>query len=52
VRAVARAIASNGVAVLVPCHRVVRKDGSLGGYRWGAGRKAQLLKAETRVRER
>jgi len=38
------------VAVLVPCHRVVRKDGSVGGYRWGVGRKERLLKEETRVR--
>jgi AraC family transcriptional regulator of adaptative response/methylated-DNA-[protein]-cysteine methyltransferase len=49
-RAVARACASNAVAVLVPCHRVVRKDGSVGGYRWGVGRKERLLKEETRVR--
>ncbi len=46
VRAVARAIASNPVAVIVPCHRVVRSDGSLGGYRWGLERKEQLLEAE------
>jgi AraC family transcriptional regulator, regulatory protein of adaptative response / methylated-DNA-[protein]-cysteine methyltransferase len=45
-RAVARACASNPVAVVVPCHRVVPKDGSLGGYRWGAARKRQLLDLE------
>ena len=43
VRAVARACAANPVAVLVPCHRVVRSDGALGGYRWGMKRKEQLL---------
>jgi AraC family transcriptional regulator of adaptative response/methylated-DNA-[protein]-cysteine methyltransferase len=46
VRAVARAIASNPVAVIVPCHRVVRSDGALGGYRWGLKRKEQLLASE------
>ena len=45
-RAVARACAGNRLAVLVPCHRVVRGDGSLGGYRWGMGRKQALLDAE------
>jgi AraC family transcriptional regulator of adaptative response/methylated-DNA-[protein]-cysteine methyltransferase len=45
-RAVARACASNRVAVLVPCHRVVRGDGALGGYRWGVARKAALLARE------
>lgn len=45
-RAVARACAGNRVAVLVPCHRVVRGDGSLGGYRWGLPRKQALLEAE------
>lgn len=43
VRAVARACATNDVAVLVPCHRVLRKDGSPGGYRWGLARKRALL---------
>lgn len=47
-RAVARACASNRVAVLVPCHRIIRGDGSLGGYRWGLPRKQALLDAETR----
>jgi AraC family transcriptional regulator of adaptative response/methylated-DNA-[protein]-cysteine methyltransferase len=45
-RAVARACASNPVAIVVPCHRVVRGDGGLGGYRWGIGRKKQLLDQE------
>jgi AraC family transcriptional regulator, regulatory protein of adaptative response / methylated-DNA-[protein]-cysteine methyltransferase len=45
-RAVARACASNRVAVLIPCHRVVRGDGGLGGYRWGIARKAALLARE------
>jgi AraC family transcriptional regulator of adaptative response/methylated-DNA-[protein]-cysteine methyltransferase len=45
-RAVARACASNGIAVLVPCHRVVAHDGSLAGYKWGIQRKRRLLKKE------
>jgi AraC family transcriptional regulator of adaptative response/methylated-DNA-[protein]-cysteine methyltransferase len=45
-RAVARACASNRVALLVPCHRVVRGDGSAGGYRWGEARKRRLLEVE------
>jgi AraC family transcriptional regulator of adaptative response/methylated-DNA-[protein]-cysteine methyltransferase len=48
VRAVARACATNPVAVVVPCHRVVREDGSLGGYRWGLERKRELLEREGR----
>jgi AraC family transcriptional regulator, regulatory protein of adaptative response / methylated-DNA-[protein]-cysteine methyltransferase len=46
VRAVAHACASNRLGVLVPCHRVVRTDGSLAGYRWGLERKQALLAAE------
>jgi AraC family transcriptional regulator of adaptative response/methylated-DNA-[protein]-cysteine methyltransferase len=45
-RAVARACASNKVAVLVPCHRVIRGDGSLGGYRWGLPLKDRILRQE------
>ncbi|MDQ3811782.1 MAG: methylated-DNA--[protein]-cysteine S-methyltransferase, partial [Chloroflexota bacterium] len=45
-RAVASACASNPVAIVVPCHRVVRGDGDLGGYRWGQERKRQLLARE------
>jgi len=45
-RAVARACATNRVALLVPCHRAVREDGELGGYRWGVERKAKLLAGE------
>lgn len=47
-RAVARACATNRVAVLVPCHRVVGVGGSLTGYRWGVERKRQLLESERR----
>jgi AraC family transcriptional regulator of adaptative response/methylated-DNA-[protein]-cysteine methyltransferase len=46
VRAVARACATNPVSVLVPCHRVVRADGDLAGYRWGVARKRELLEHE------
>jgi AraC family transcriptional regulator, regulatory protein of adaptative response / methylated-DNA-[protein]-cysteine methyltransferase len=45
-RAVARACATNPVAVAIPCHRVVRQDGDLGGFRWGIRRKQQLLTLE------
>jgi len=47
VRAVARACATNPVALLIPCHRVVREDGGLGGYRWGLERKKTLLERES-----
>ena len=48
-RAVARACATNRVSVVVPCHRVVREDGGLGGYRWGVERKKALLAKERAV---
>ncbi|HSH12719.1 MAG TPA: methylated-DNA--[protein]-cysteine S-methyltransferase [Desulfurivibrionaceae bacterium] len=47
VRAVASACGRNRIGVLIPCHRVLRGDGQLGGYRWGLSRKQALLRAET-----
>ena len=51
-RAVARACATNPVCVLIPCHRVVHENGGLAGYRWGIGRKRELIEAERRNVER
>ena len=49
VRAVGRACATNPVALVIPCHRVVREDKSLGGYRWGLDRKKKLLDYERTI---
>ncbi len=49
VRAVARACATNPASVVIPCHRVVREDGHLGGYRWGLDRKRALLERESQA---
>lgn len=49
-RDVTAAIANNSVAILVPCHRVIKKDGSISGYRWGFKRKRELLAREQRYR--
>jgi AraC family transcriptional regulator, regulatory protein of adaptative response / methylated-DNA-[protein]-cysteine methyltransferase len=45
-RAVARACATNPVAIAIPCHRIIREDGTMGGYRWGIKRKEMLLEME------
>ena len=51
VRAVGRACGANAIAVAIPCHRVVRRDGDLTGYRWGIERKRELLRREAGQRE-
>jgi AraC family transcriptional regulator, regulatory protein of adaptative response / methylated-DNA-[protein]-cysteine methyltransferase len=52
IRAVARACATNPTSIVVPCHRVVREDGKLAGYRWGIERKESLLAREKELAER
>ena len=49
-REVGEACAANRLAVVVPCHRIVKKDGSISGYRWGVRRKRALLEREHRAR--
>lgn len=52
VRAVASACGANRIALAIPCHRIIRTDGGLGGYRWGLGLKRRLLDLESLNRER
>lgn len=50
-RAIGNACGANPVAIIIPCHRVIRSDGSLGGYRWGIERKQKLLNKETLLKQ-
>jgi len=50
-RALAQACGANPLALIIPCHRVVRRDGGLSGYRWGVARKAALLQREAEARQ-
>ena len=50
-REVAKACASNPVAIFIPCHRVIMSNGTMGGYRWGGARKRALLKLEAEHRQ-
>ena len=50
-REVTKAISANRIAILIPCHRILKKDGSISGYRWGVSRKRELLKREENAGE-